>query len=133
MRALWQTEPERLLRGHDGSSNVVDTEDSNIYGYDKVSDHSVRHRMSYLGYEPRREVTLGRISLSPVAEALRAQADAAASYAERSSGGPRVALAVRAFGAKMPARRTRTTGIRSLTRRAQPLQTTDGTDDCMKI
>jgi hypothetical protein len=55
MRGLWQTEPERLLPGHDGSSNVVYTEDGSIYCYDKVSDPPVRHPMSYIGYEPERE------------------------------------------------------------------------------
>jgi hypothetical protein len=55
MRSLWQTEPERLLPGHDGSSNVIYTEDGSIYCYDKVSDPPVRHRMSYIGYEPERE------------------------------------------------------------------------------
>jgi Transposase DDE domain/Transposase domain (DUF772) len=55
MRALWQTEPERLLPGHDGSSNVVYTENGNIHCYDKVSDPPVRHPMSYIGYEPQRQ------------------------------------------------------------------------------
>jgi hypothetical protein len=55
MRGLWQTEPERLLPGHDGSSNVVYTEDGTIYCYDKVSDPPVRHKMSYIGHEPGRE------------------------------------------------------------------------------
>ena len=55
MRNLWQTEPERMLPGHDGSSNVVYTEDGTIYCYDKVSDPPVRHRMSYIGHEPERE------------------------------------------------------------------------------
>jgi hypothetical protein len=55
MRGLWQTEPERLLPGHDGSSNVVYTEDGSIYCYDKVSDPPVRHPMAYIGYEPERE------------------------------------------------------------------------------
>jgi hypothetical protein len=54
MRGLWQTEPERMLPGHDGSSNVVYTEDGTIYCYDKVSDPPVRHRMSYIGHEPER-------------------------------------------------------------------------------
>jgi hypothetical protein len=31
MRGLWQTDPERLLPGHDGTSNVVYTEDGTIY------------------------------------------------------------------------------------------------------
>ena len=55
MRGLWQTEPERMLPGHDGSSNVVYTEDGTIYCYDKVSDPPVRHQMSYIGHEPERE------------------------------------------------------------------------------
>jgi hypothetical protein len=54
MRGLWQTEPERLLPGHDGSSNVVYTEDGTIYCYDKVSEPPVRHKMSYIGHEPGR-------------------------------------------------------------------------------
>jgi hypothetical protein len=55
MRSLWQTEPERMLPGHDGTSNVVYTEDGNIHCYDKVSDPPVRHPMSYIGYEPARQ------------------------------------------------------------------------------
>jgi hypothetical protein len=55
MRALWQTEPERMLPGHDGSSNVVYTEDGTIYCYDKMSEPPIRHKMSYIGYEPERE------------------------------------------------------------------------------
>jgi len=55
MRGLWKSEPERLLPGHDGSSNVVYTEDGTIYCYDKVSDPPVRHPMSYIGHEPERE------------------------------------------------------------------------------
>jgi Transposase DDE domain/Transposase domain (DUF772) len=55
MRELWKTDPERLLPGHDGSSNVVYTEDGSIYCYDKVSDPPVRHPMAYIGHEPERE------------------------------------------------------------------------------
>jgi Transposase DDE domain/Transposase domain (DUF772) len=54
MRGLWQTEPERLLPGHDGTSNVVYDEAGTIYCYDKVSELPVRHRMSYIGHEPER-------------------------------------------------------------------------------
>jgi hypothetical protein len=54
MRSLWQTDPERMLPGHDGSSNVVYTEDGTIYCYDKASDPPVRHKMSYIGHEPER-------------------------------------------------------------------------------
>jgi hypothetical protein len=55
MRSLWETEPERLLPGHDGTSNVVYDEAGTIYCYDKVSEPQVRHRMSNIGYEPERE------------------------------------------------------------------------------
>jgi Transposase DDE domain/Transposase domain (DUF772) len=54
MRALWQTEPERMLPGHDGSSNVVYDENGTVYCYDKVSDPPVRHKMAYIGHEPER-------------------------------------------------------------------------------
>ena len=54
-RELWKEEPERMLPGHDGSSNVVYKEDGTIYCYDKVSDPPVRHPMAYIGYEPERE------------------------------------------------------------------------------
>jgi hypothetical protein len=54
MRSLWQTEPERMLPGHDGTSNVVYDEAGTIYCYDKVSEPPVRHPMSYIGHEPER-------------------------------------------------------------------------------
>ena len=54
MRNLWQTEPERMLPGHDGSSNIVYKEDGTTYCYDKVSEPPVRHRMAYIGSEPQR-------------------------------------------------------------------------------
>jgi hypothetical protein len=55
MRGLWKTEPERLLPGHDGRSNVVHDELGTIYCYDKVSDPPVRHKMAFIGHEPERE------------------------------------------------------------------------------
>ena len=55
MRSLWQTEPERMLPGHDGTSNVVYDEAGTIYCYDKVSNPPVRHKMAYIGHEPERE------------------------------------------------------------------------------
>jgi hypothetical protein len=55
MRSLWEIDPERMLPGHDGTSNVVYTEDGSIYCYNKVSDPPVRHPMSYIGYEPERQ------------------------------------------------------------------------------
>jgi hypothetical protein len=54
MRGLWKTDHERMLPGHDGSSNVVYDEDGTIYCYDKISDPPVRHRMAYIGHEPNR-------------------------------------------------------------------------------
>src|SRR5262249_22290172 len=55
MRGLGKTEPERLLPGHDGTSNVAHDELGTIYCYDKVSDPPIRHKMSYIGHEPERE------------------------------------------------------------------------------
>jgi len=53
-RSLWKTESERLLPGHDGSSNIVYDEAGTLYCYDKVSDPPVRHKMAYIGHEPER-------------------------------------------------------------------------------
>jgi hypothetical protein len=53
-RSLWKTEPERLLPGHNGSSNVVYDEAGTLYCYDKVSEPPVRHQMAYIGHEPER-------------------------------------------------------------------------------
>ena len=54
VRALWKSEPERLLPGHDGTSNVVHDELGTIYCYDTVSDPPVRHKMAFIGHEPER-------------------------------------------------------------------------------
>jgi hypothetical protein len=54
IRSLWDTEPERMLPGHDGSSNVVYDEAGTVYCYDKVSDPPKRHKMAYIGHEPER-------------------------------------------------------------------------------
>jgi hypothetical protein len=53
-RALWKEEPERMLPGHDGSSNVVHDESGTLYCYDKVSAVPVKHKMAYIGYEKSR-------------------------------------------------------------------------------
>lgn len=53
-RALWKQDPERLLPGHDGTSNIVYDEAGTVYCYDKVSEPPVRHRMAYIGHEPER-------------------------------------------------------------------------------
>ncbi len=54
-RKLWKEEPERMLPGHDGNSNIVYDEAGTVYCYDRVSEPIVRHQMSYIGYEPDRE------------------------------------------------------------------------------
>lgn len=54
-RALWKEEPERMLPGHDGRSNIVYDEAGTVYCYDRVSQPMVRHPMAYIGYEPERE------------------------------------------------------------------------------
>jgi hypothetical protein len=54
-RSLWKEEPERLLPGHDGSSNIVYDEAGTVFCYDKISDPPVRHAMAYIGHEPERE------------------------------------------------------------------------------
>lgn len=54
-RSLWKEEPERMLPGHDGNSNVVYDEAGTLYCYDRVSKPMVRHQMAYIGHEPQRE------------------------------------------------------------------------------
>jgi Transposase DDE domain/Transposase domain (DUF772) len=54
-RALWKSEPERMLPDHDGNSNIVYDEAGTMYCYDRVSEPIVRHPMAYIGYEPGRE------------------------------------------------------------------------------
>jgi hypothetical protein len=46
-RSLWKDDFERMLPGHDGSSNVVYDESGTVYCCDKVSDPPVRHRMAW--------------------------------------------------------------------------------------
>jgi len=55
IRSLWETEPERRLPGHNGSSNIVYDEAGTLYCYDLVSQPMLRHKMAYIGYEPARE------------------------------------------------------------------------------
>jgi len=54
-RSLWKEEPERMLPGHDGNSNIVYDEAGTVYCYDRASDPIVRHKMASIGYEPDRE------------------------------------------------------------------------------
>ncbi len=53
-RALWKTEPERVLPGGRYPLNLVHDEAGTVHCYDTVSDPPVRHRMSYVGYEKDR-------------------------------------------------------------------------------
>ena len=53
-RRLWKDDPERMLPGDNGRSNVVYDEAGTVYCYDKVSDPPVRHRMAFIGYERSR-------------------------------------------------------------------------------
>jgi hypothetical protein len=53
-RALWKEEPERMLPGHDGRSNIVYDEAGSVYCYDRASTPLVRHPMSFTGYEASR-------------------------------------------------------------------------------
>jgi len=54
-RRLWKDDPERLLPGHDGTTNVVYDEAGTLYCYDRTSETPVKHQMSYIGYEPQRQ------------------------------------------------------------------------------
>jgi len=54
-RSLWKEDPERMLPGHDGNSNIVYDEAGTVYCYDRQSEPMVRHKMAYIGYEPERE------------------------------------------------------------------------------
>jgi len=54
-RRLWKDDPERLLPGHDGTTNVVYDEAGTLYCYDRTTETPVRHPMSYIGYEPARQ------------------------------------------------------------------------------
>lgn len=54
MRSLWTENPERMLPGHDGNSNIVYDEAGTIYCYDKLSDPPVKRTMAYIGHEKSR-------------------------------------------------------------------------------
>jgi hypothetical protein len=54
-RRLWKDETERLLPGHDGTTNIVYDEAGTLYCYERTREIPVRHRMSYIGYEPQRQ------------------------------------------------------------------------------
>jgi hypothetical protein len=54
IRSMWKSEPERMLPGHDGNSNIVYHEDGSVYCYNRVSDPMVKQKMAYIGHEPER-------------------------------------------------------------------------------
>ncbi len=54
MRRQWTESPERMLPGHDGTSNIVYDEAGTVYCDDKVSTPGVRHRMAFIGHEAAR-------------------------------------------------------------------------------
>jgi hypothetical protein len=56
-RALWESEPERVLPGKPGRFplNVVHDEPGTLYCYDTTSNPPVRHKMAYMGYEKDRD------------------------------------------------------------------------------
>lgn len=53
-RALWKTEPERVLAGGRYPLQLVYDEAGTVHCYDTVSEPPVRHRMAYVGYEKDR-------------------------------------------------------------------------------
>jgi hypothetical protein len=54
-RCMWKGDPEQLLPGHNGNSNITYDEAGTIYCYDKTSSPPVRRRMAYLGHEAARK------------------------------------------------------------------------------
>ena len=54
-RSLWKEEHEKMLPGHDGTSNVVYDEAGTLHCYDRKSQPMVRHQMAYIGHEPSRK------------------------------------------------------------------------------
>lgn len=54
IRSLWKDETERMLPGHDGTSNLVYDEAGTVYCYDKTGEAPVRHAMAYIGHEASR-------------------------------------------------------------------------------
>jgi hypothetical protein len=60
-RRLWKDQTEQMLPGHDGTSNIVYDEAGTVHCYDRTSLPMVRHKMSYIGYEPQRETIKYRL------------------------------------------------------------------------
>jgi hypothetical protein len=53
-RALWKSEPERVLPGGRYPLHLIHDEAGTVHCYDTVSNPPVRHRMAYMGYEKDR-------------------------------------------------------------------------------
>jgi hypothetical protein len=53
-RALWETEPERVLPGGRCPLNLIHDEAGTAHCYDTVSEPPVRHRLAQVGYEKDR-------------------------------------------------------------------------------
>jgi hypothetical protein len=53
-RALWKTQPERVLPGGRYPLNLIYDESGTVHCYDTVSEPPLRHRMAYVGYEKDR-------------------------------------------------------------------------------
>ena len=55
VRNMWDdSETERMFKSDDGNSNIVYDEVGTVYCYDKLSEPAVRHKMSFIGFEPGR-------------------------------------------------------------------------------
>lgn len=61
-RSLWKSEPERMLPGHDGNSNIVYDEAGTVHCYDRVSQRrcGTRWRTSAMSRIARRSSTVAR-------------------------------------------------------------------------
>ena len=87
-RTLWKEEPERMLPGHDGNSNIVYDEAGTVHCYDRMSEPIVRHQMAYIGYEPRatkRSSTAARPSTKAGTARMAKSATRASPTARRSA------------------------------------------------
>lgn len=55
VRNMWaDNETERMFECDNANSNIVYDEAGTVYCYDKVSNPAVRHKMSFIGFEPSR-------------------------------------------------------------------------------
>lgn len=55
IRNMWgDDEAERMFESDNGCGNIVYDEGGTVYCYDKISEPPVRHKMSFIGFEPGR-------------------------------------------------------------------------------